>query len=64
MEAHTDSYEAPRSLAARLHVHFLHSFGQGFTGSDLQVVEAAIMAQQEGLAPTTTGALPPASAST
>jgi hypothetical protein len=26
--------------------------------SDLQVVEAAIMAQQEGLAPTTTGALP------
>jgi hypothetical protein len=32
--------------------------------SDLQVVEAAIMAQQEGLAPTTTGALPPSSAST
>jgi hypothetical protein len=27
--------------------------------SDLQVVEAAIMAQQEGLAPTTSGALPP-----
>ena len=28
--------------------------------SDLQVVEAAIMAQQQGLAPTTSGALPPA----
>jgi hypothetical protein len=28
--------------------------------SDLQVVEAAIMAQQEGLAPTTTGSLPAA----
>jgi hypothetical protein len=28
--------------------------------SDLQVVEAAIMAQQEGLAPVTTGTLPPA----
>jgi hypothetical protein len=28
--------------------------------SDLQVVEAAIMAQQEGLAPTTPGAVPPA----
>jgi hypothetical protein len=27
--------------------------------SDLQVVEAAIMAQQQGLAPTTTGAVPP-----
>ncbi len=26
--------------------------------SDLQVVEAAVMAQQQGLAPTTTGALP------
>jgi hypothetical protein len=32
--------------------------------SDLQVVEAAIMAQQRGLAPTTTGALPPSNAST
>jgi hypothetical protein len=32
--------------------------------SDLQVVEAAIMAQQEGLAPTTTGAVPPSGAST
>ena len=32
--------------------------------SDLQVVEAAIMAQQQGLAPTATGALPPSSAST
>src|ERR1700677_3776481 len=32
--------------------------------SDLQVVEAAIMAQQEGLAPTTTGALPDANATT
>jgi hypothetical protein len=32
--------------------------------SDLQVVEAAIMAQQEGLAPTTTGELPPSGAST
>jgi hypothetical protein len=29
--------------------------------SDLQVVQAAIMAQQEGLAPTTTGAIPTAS---
>jgi hypothetical protein len=28
--------------------------------SDLQVVEAAIMAQQEGLAPTSSGAMPPA----
>lgn len=32
--------------------------------SDLQVVEAAIMAQQEGLAPTTTGAVPPSGTST
>jgi hypothetical protein len=32
--------------------------------SDLQVVEAAIMAQQEGLAPTTTGSLPAANATT
>ena len=30
--------------------------------SDLQVVEAAIMAQQQGLAPTTTGTPPPATA--
>ena len=28
--------------------------------SDLQVVEAAIMAQQEGLAPTSSGVMPPA----
>jgi len=32
--------------------------------SDLQVVEAAIMAQQQGLAPTTTGALPATDVST